>query len=210
MIFQTLKQQPLRETLGEVHHHISKLTAESSSEIWFREHEEAVFTVGKDRDSSIPNTIEVDRLGSVTYQGSGVLSVYTILNITNRLGIDNIYAITQREVIRWAYMLMDKYNVSYAMPKQLNGVYVDLNGQRHKISSIGLDYVPVNNAVITNHGFSINVNPDESQLMLINPCNMVDTRHISLKQLGINVSMEEVCSDLTDIITNNNYFKHAR
>lgn len=129
--------------------------------------------------------IEVDRGGDVTYHGPGQLVGYPILDLRGHGQDLHCYREQLEEVL---IKTLDKYEIKGFREPGLTGVWTDAG----KIAAIGIGA----RGWVTMHGFSLNVSPDMSYFDLINPCGITDRPVVSMRQLGIDASLETVCATL--------------
>lgn len=133
-------------------------------QLWLVEHP-PVFTQGQAGkpehilfNSDIP-VIETDRGGQVTYHGPGQIVAYPLLNLKRlKLGVRELVTRIERSVVTFLQL----YNIDAYPKKDAPGVYVN----EQKIASLGLRV----RKGCSYHGVAININPDLSPFLLINPC----------------------------------------
>lgn len=125
--------------------------------------------------------IEVDRGGDITYHGPGQLVGYPILDLRGYRQDLHYYSTQLEEVI---IRTLAKYRINGFREPGLTGVWTD----RGKIAAIGIGA----RSWVTMHGFSLNVNPDMSYFGMINPCGITNRPVVSMRELGIEVSLAEV------------------
>ncbi len=131
--------------------------------------------------------VRADRGGDVTYHGPGQLVGYPILNVPDE--VDR----TPKYVHRIEKLVIDVLsNIGLRNTGTLDGypgVWVDpQSGNPRKICAIGVK-ISRNRSM---HGFALNVSTDLSMFNNIVPCGIADKPVTSLKNEGIDVSMEEV------------------
>ncbi|SDE88138.1 lipoyl(octanoyl) transferase LipB [Sporomusa acidovorans] len=125
--------------------------------------------------------IEVDRGGDITYHGPGQLVGYPILDLRGYRQDLHYYSTQLEEVI---IRTLAKYRINSFREPGLTGVWTE----RGKIAAIGIGA----RSWVTMHGFSLNINPDMSYFDMINPCGITDRPVVSMRELGIEVSLAEV------------------
>tara|TARA_E500000331_G_scaffold152078_2_gene148005 strand:+ start:6237 stop:6842 length:606 start_codon:yes stop_codon:yes gene_type:complete len=162
----------------------SKLTED---EVWLMEHP-PTYTLGLkakaehilNHDHQIP-VIQSDRGGQITYHGPGQLIAYTLLDL-KRLNL------TVRKAVRLLEQttinLLSSLDVMACGDEARPGVYV----KGKKIASLGLK---IRNGY-SYHGVALNVNMDLKPFDNINPCGYNDLMVTQLKELNVNLSIEEV------------------
>ncbi len=128
-----------------------------------------VYTVGRKADPANytnVNVIKTDRGGDVTYHGEGQLVAYFIFDvrINGRKEIRKLL-----ENIEESYIDMLKSYGYMAMLYGEPGIWVDDNGKKRKVASLGMavdDYVSY-------HGMALNISPSVLEgFAPINPCGM--------------------------------------
>jgi lipoyl(octanoyl) transferase len=165
-------------------------TAQSPDEIWIVEHE-PVFTLGLNgkpehvlSPGEIP-VVECDRGGQVTYHGPGQIVVYFLLDLHRRnLGIKHLVHLLEQAVID----LLQQYAIVAKRKDKAPGVYVD----GEKIAALGLRV----RKGCSYHGLSFNVDMDLEPFNRINPCGYAGLKTTQLKDLGCDLSYDQVIEDL--------------
>lgn len=148
-------------------------------EIWLLQHP-PIYTLGLNGDpqhliqtTHIP-LVKTDRGGQITWHGPGQLIAYVLLDLRrlNR-GIRSTVSRLEAAVID----LLSGFGITGRARADAPGVYVD----DCKIASIGLRIT----RGCTYHGLSLNIDPDLSYFLAINPCGHADLNVTSLQSLGI-------------------------
>ena len=131
--------------------------------------------------------VSVKRGGDITYHGPGQLVGYPILNLENAIGATAHVCSVEQLVID----ALTEIGVKNAgrLPG-FAGVWLDAdNDRRRKISAIGVRLAHGR----TMHGFAVNVDPDMTYMRQhIVPCGVAEYPVTSLKEEGIDVSMQDV------------------
>ena len=131
--------------------------------------------------------VSVKRGGDITYHGPGQLVGYPILNLENAIGATAHVCSVEQLVID----ALTEIGVKNAgrLPG-FAGVWLDAdNDRRRKISAIGVRLAHGR----TMHGFALNVDPDMTYMRQhIVPCGVAEYPVTSLKEEGIDVSMQDV------------------
>nr|WP_040480494.1 lipoyl(octanoyl) transferase LipB [Longispora albida] len=156
----------------------------------------SVYTAGKrtepwDRPVDGTPVVEVDRGGKITWHGPGQLVGYPIMKLDDRLDVIAY-------VHRVETMLMTVF-AEFGVPtstihekKERRGavwVLQDERGPDRKLAAIGIRVAQG----VTQHGFSINCNPDMAAFDKIVPCGIRDAGVTSLSwELGREVTIDEV------------------
>ncbi|MDP1853968.1 MAG: lipoyl(octanoyl) transferase LipB [Candidatus Omnitrophota bacterium] len=143
------------------------------------------------REELLKKNIKVvfsDRGGDVTYHGKGQLIAYPIFDL--RKSIRDVHLFLRR--LECAVInLLKRYGISGSLKSGKTGVWVD----DEKISSIGIAF----SHWVSYHGLSLNVDPDLSRFLLINPCGLKGGKTTSLSQLlGGFIDMSDVKIKLKD------------
>jgi lipoic acid synthetase len=131
--------------------------------------------------------VSVKRGGDITYHGPGQLVGYPILNLENAIGATAHVCSVEQLVIDTLTELGVK---NAGRLTGFAGVWLDAdNDRRRKISAIGVRLAHGR----TMHGFALNVDPDMTYMRQhIVPCGVAEYPVTSLKEEGINVSMQDV------------------
>ena len=131
--------------------------------------------------------VAVKRGGDITYHGPGQLVGYPILNIENAIGATAHVCSVEQLVIDALTELGVK---NAGRLTGFAGVWLDAdNDRRRKISAIGVRLAHGR----TMHGFALNVDPDMTYMRQhIVPCGVAEYPVTSLKEEGIDVSMQDV------------------
>jgi len=160
-----------------------KLSLKKENYLLFATHY-PIYTRGK-FEENFPFALKVDRGGSITYFDEGTLMVYFIFNVKNP-------PFFYKNVRKTIQKFFDRFNLDIFYDKEKPGFYI----QNRKIASLGFSYE--NNR--SKHGVSIHINPNLENFNKINPCNLKGIKATSLKNEGINISIEEAKKDLKRII----------
>jgi len=131
--------------------------------------------------------VAVKRGGDITYHGPGQLVGYPILNLENAIGATAHVCSVEQLVIDALNALGVK---NAGRLSGFAGVWLDAdNDRRRKISAIGVRLAHGR----TMHGFALNVDPDMTFMRQhIVPCGVAEYPVTSLKEEGIDVSMQDV------------------
>ena len=165
--------------------------------VWLLEHNN-IYTLGTSAktsdfksDVSIP-LYQTKRGGQTTYHGPGQRIIYLMLDLRN--GKKDIKRLVWN-IEEWIILVLKELDLSgYRIPG-LIGVWVNdpkgmnADGSRDKkIAALGLRV----KKWVTFHGLSFNVAPDLGFFNNINPCGISGKGVTSLKELGIEIMMEDV------------------
>ncbi|RVU85825.1 lipoyl(octanoyl) transferase LipB [Leucothrix sargassi] len=167
---------------------------DTPDELWVLQHP-SVFTLGTNgKTEHILNAgdipiVKIDRGGQVTYHGPGQLIIYLLLNLHRRkLGIRKLVTIIEDTLVE----LLASHGITANSDPDAPGVYV--SGK--KIAALGLRV----SRGCTSHGLSLNVDMDMSPFNRINPCGYQGLEVAQCKTLGIDLSLDEVAEQLTQLL----------
>jgi len=171
--------------------------------IWLLSHPN-IYTVGitsNKKDFIQKPTIPVyktNRGGKITYHGPGQRIVYLMINLNKKKDIRYFIKLLEKISIE----TLKEFNVVSESRKDRIGIWVTKLNNRSlakekKIGSIGIRI----KKWISYHGISLNVKPNLNYFKYINPCGIKDFESTSLKELGIDVKMEEFDKVLLEKIT---------
>lgn len=140
--------------------------------------------------------VSVKRGGDITYHGPGQLVGYPILNLENAIGATAHVCSVEQLVIDALTELGVK---NAGRLSGFAGVWLDAdNDRRRKISAIGVRLAHGR----TMHGFALNVDPDMTYMRQhIVPCGVAEYPVTSLKEEGIDVSMQDVVKIVSRLAT---------
>ncbi len=163
----------------------------SRDELWIVEHP-PVFTLGRNGkqahilDAGNIPVIPIDRGGQVTFHGPGQLVIYFLIDLKRRkLGVRQLVTYIEDSIVKF---LASHQVVANSDPKA-PGVYVN----KKKIAALGLRI----SKGCSTHGLSLNVDMDLSNFKRINPCGYKGLEVTQCKNVGVNLSLEEVAQALT-------------
>ena len=185
IIVRHLGRQPYRLTWDAMRAFTDARRPGTASELWIVEHP-PVFTLGQAgrpehllRPGDIP-VVHSDRGGQVTYHGPGQLVAYVMVCLRDiGMGIRQLVTVLETAVID----LLQAYGIAAAARPDAPGVYVD----GRKIASLGLRV----RRGCTYHGLALNVDMDLEPFSRINPCGHVGLTVTQLRDLGIDVSLQD-------------------
>ena len=166
----------------------------TGDQLWCLEHP-PVYTLGlagKPEHILNPGNIAVhrtDRGGQVTYHGPGQLVLYPLLDLKRKgISIRQYVNLLEQSIID----LLDRYGLVAVRREGAPGVYV----VNSKIAALG---IRVRNGCCY-HGLALNVDLDLAPFAGINPCGYAGMEVTRLKDLGIDLSVEQVCKDLIPLL----------
>jgi lipoyl(octanoyl) transferase len=187
VIIKTLGLVSYDESLENMRRFTRDRSELTEDELWLTEHP-PTYTLGLktkaehilNHDHKIP-LIQSDRGGQITYHGPGQIVAYTLLDL-RRLNL------TVRKAVRLLEQttinLLSSLGIVAFGDNVRPGVYV--NGK--KIASLGLK---IRNGC-SYHGIALNVDMDLKPFDNINPCGYPDLNVTQLKELNVNLSVDEV------------------
>ncbi|WP_040454461.1 lipoyl(octanoyl) transferase LipB [Hydrocarboniphaga effusa] len=170
-------------------------TSETPDELWVLEHP-PVFTQGQSgRDEHLlaPGEIPVvrsNRGGQATYHGPGQIVVYVLVDL-HRLGY-GVRSLVER-IESAVIATLARYGIAAYGDPDARGVYVDIDGVRSKIASLGLRV----SRGRSYHGLALNTDMDLEPFTRIDPCGYKGLRVTQVRELG-GPGIDQVRRDLTD------------
>ncbi len=154
--------------------HPSVLTAGKRTEVW-------------DRPTDGTPVIDVDRGGKITWHGPGQLVGYPIVRLPDPIDV----VAYVRRVEQLMIDVCAGYGVVAGRVEGRSGAWLaaDARGPERKIGAVGIRVA----SGVTQHGFSLNCDPDLSQYDRFTPCGISDAGITSLAaELGRDVTVAEV------------------
>lgn len=164
------------------------ISGSSPDTIFLLEHED-VYTAGtnaKDNELLAPHfpIVKTGRGGKYTYHGKGQRVIYPVINLNNRTKDLKLYI---RHLEDWIINSLLELNIkSYIIPDRV-GIWVLGPKGESKISAIGVRV----KKWVTYHGISVNIAPDLGKFDGIIPCGINDAHVTSLKELGVDITIDE-------------------
>lgn len=163
---------------------------------------DSVYTAGRAtkpeviKDPSL-KVIETDRGGSITWHGPGQLVIYPVVKLADPSNTIGYIRAVEAAVLGY---LRDVLGLPLTIIPGRAGVWWQQLGQEdRKICAIGLKI----SRGATLHGLALNIDPDMSCAFSgIIPCGLDDAWVCSLKDLGINLSLEQVAKAMVQALTN--------
>ncbi|MEP2103044.1 MAG: lipoyl(octanoyl) transferase LipB [Parasphingorhabdus sp.] len=162
---------------------------EQSELIWLLEHP-PLYTAGTSADpaellSQDFPVYKTGRGGRHTYHGPGQRVGYVMLNLKKRQADVRNYVHALED---WVIEALAQFDVSARAVEGRVGIWCDTpQGQEAKIGAIGIRI----RKWVTMHGFSVNIDPDLSHFAGIVPCGISEYPVTSLKQLGIDATLDD-------------------
>lgn len=186
-----------RQTWEEMKDYTRRRDADSLDQLWITEHP-PVFTQGLNGraehvlDSGDITVLQVDRGGQVTYHGPGQVVIYCLLDLGRLgLGVKGLVSRLEQSLIDWLF----DHGVTASARPGAPGVYVG----EAKIAALGLRI----RKGCCYHGLSFNVDMELEPFSRINPCGYSGLAVTQLRDLGIQMSVEQVGFELAETITGN-------
>ena len=175
----------------------------TDDEIWLVQHH-PVYTLGLNgkrehiiKENDIP-IIAVDRGGQITYHGPGQIVAYILCDINrHNLSVHKFVNAIEQSIID----LLALHSITAERQQGAPGVYVDSK----KIAALGLRIKKGRSY----HGLSLNVDMDLQPFQDINPCGYPELEVTQLIDLGVNVDLEQLNSQLVENLKNNLGYNNA-
>ena len=175
----------------------------TDDEIWLVQHH-PVYTLGLNgkrehiiKENDIP-IIAVDRGGQITYHGPGQIVAYILCDINrHNLSVHKFVNAIEQSIID----LLALHSITAERQQGAPGVYVDSK----KIAALGLRIKKGRSY----HGLSLNVDMDLQPFQDINPCGYPELEVTQLIDLGVNVDLEQLNSQLVEYLKNNLGYNNA-
>lgn len=187
---QQLGETDFAETCQRMQQFTASRSAQTADEFWITTHP-AVYSLGLNRKSVKPPlrddipVVACDRGGKITYHGPGQLILYGLMDFSRYgLTIRDWVSLLEGSVVA----LLKQHGMHATTDNSAPGVYVD----GAKIASLGLRM----KKHYCYHGLSLNIDMDLSPFQAIDPCGYANLPVTQLKDLGINLTMDEVAEQL--------------
>jgi lipoyl(octanoyl) transferase len=129
----------------------------------------------------------INRGGDITYHGPGQIVGYPIIDLEYyKLGVRQYIEKMENAIIE----LLDTFGISGSHKEGATGVWIEAENpvRARKICAIGVRV----SRYVTMHGFALNVNTDLRYFNYINPCGMTLGVTSFKKELGKEISTDEV------------------
>jgi len=187
------KPVPYEDALSFMDERVAAIHKHGGEEcVWVLEHP-SLYTAGTSaKDTDLLNAdfpvYEAGRGGQYTYHGPGQRVAYAMLDLKSREGAPDIkkYVWNLEE---WIIRTLANFDVKGERRCGRVGSWgVMYEGAEKKIAAIGVRV----RHWITLHGIAINLDPDLSHFGGIVPCGISEHGVTSLKDLGVDASMEEL------------------
>jgi lipoyl(octanoyl) transferase len=193
IVLRELGLSEYQATLSAMQSFTLQRRADTPDELWLTEHD-AIYTLGLNRknvrlpNNDIPLAL-VDRGGKITYHGRGQVIIYFLIDLNRiNLKVRSLVSIIEMTIIEF----LAQYNVVAEARSDAPGVYVD----QKKIGSLGLR---LKNQCCY-HGLSLNVDMDLTPFEAIDPCGYANLSMTQTKDLGINLTSEQVGKVLVNLL----------
>lgn len=186
MIVRYLGLAPYEPTWQAMRRFTDARTDDTADELWVCEHP-PVYTLGQAgkrehilNSSDIP-VVQSDRGGQVTYHGPGQVVIYTLINLRRvGYGIREMVVRLENSVIQ----LLDENGIQATGRRDAPGVYVE----DAKIAALGLRV----RKGCAYHGIALNIEPELSPFLGINPCGYEGLSVTSTRRLGITLDKDQL------------------
>lgn len=159
--------------------------------VWLLEHP-PLYTAGTsavESDLLTPSRFPVykaGRGGQYTYHGPGQRIAYTILDLNKRKRDVRLFV---HNLEQWIINTLQHFSINGERRADRIGIWVEREGMREdKIAAIGIRI----RHWVTFHGISINVDPQLEHFSGIVPCGVKNHGVTSCKDLGANVTTEDI------------------
>ncbi|QKX01474.1 lipoyl(octanoyl) transferase LipB [Wolbachia endosymbiont of Cruorifilaria tuberocauda] len=158
--------------------------------VWLIQHP-SLYTAGiSAKDDEIVEELfpvyKTSRGGKYTYHGPGQRIIYLMLNLKKRDKCNiRLYI---RELSNWIINVLRHFNILGKFKEDKIGIWVNDNGVEKKIAAFGIRL----KKWVTYHGVALNVSPDLSHYNGIIPCGLKDYGVTSMKELGVEVLLDEL------------------
>lgn len=184
--------EPYPETVAAMEDRVAAIHAGTAPDcVWLLEHP-PLYTAGtsaKASDLLNPRfpVFETGRGGQYTYHGPGQRVAYVMLDLKQRQAVPDLKKYIH-DLEDWIIRALARFGVTGERRAGRVGIWVAHRGGEAKIAAIG---VRVRHWV-TYHGIAINVAPDLSHFSGIVPCGISDHSVTSLRDLGVDATMDDL------------------
>ena len=193
MIIKTIGLIDYEESLQSMREFTLRRSQKEEDELWIVEHP-PVYTMGlKTKPEHLPQVrqripfVQSYRGGQITYHGPGQIIIYALLDLRRlKLSVREAVRLLEQTVIN----LLLSLGINAIGDEARPGVYV----QGKKIASLGLK---IRNGY-SYHGVALNVDMDISPFEQINPCGYANLSVTQLKDLDVNLSIDEISQRWVD------------
>jgi lipoyl(octanoyl) transferase len=193
VIIKTIGLIDYEESLQRMREFTLRRSQKEEDELWIVEHP-PVYTMGlKTKPEHLPQVrqriplVQSDRGGQITYHGPGQIIIYALLDLRRlKLSVREAVRLLEQTVIN----LLLSLGINAIGDEARPGVYV----QGKKIASLGLK---IRNGY-SYHGVALNVDMDISPFEQINPCGYANLSVTQLKDLDVNLSIDEISQRWVD------------
>jgi lipoyl(octanoyl) transferase len=182
---------PYPEALAEMERRVDLIEKGLAPELfWLLEHP-PLYTAGTSADPAEltdPERFPVfktGRGGRYTYHGPGQRVIYALCDLRKR---DRDVRQHVCRLEEWVIRTLAEFGIKGERREGRIGIWVEHNGKEEKIAAIGVRV----RRWITYHGLALNVNPELSHFGGIVPCGLPEFGVTSLRDVGVDASMEEV------------------
>lgn len=179
------------EALQLMEQRVDEILKNKNKEAVFLLEHPDIYTAGTSYDpkellnnNDIP-VIYTGRGGKFTYHGPGQRIIYPILNLgsSNRTRDIKLYV---RNLEQWIINSLNELGIKAYTINEKVGIWVTHNNTHAKIAAIGVRV----KKWITYHGIAVNINNNLDLYSGIIPCGLNNFPVISLKELGIKITMD--------------------
>ena len=179
-------------TLEMMNQYVDNIIQGSMNETIFLLEHNQVYTAGSTAsETDIINATDIpiiytQRGGKFTYHGPGQRVIYPLLNLANIKRTKDI-KLYVRNLESWIINVLMELGVKAYIINGLVGIWIDSKNGPAKIAAIGVRV----KKWVTYHGIAINISTDLTKFNGIIPCGISNFSVTSLKELGIEISLNE-------------------
>ncbi|MCC8371262.1 MAG: lipoyl(octanoyl) transferase LipB [Rickettsia endosymbiont of Pseudomimeciton antennatum] len=171
---------------------VASLINKSSREVVYLVEYKDVYTAGtsfKANELLYPRDIPViytNRGGKFTYHGSGQRVIYPILDLASEWGQKDL-KLYIKLLEEWIINSLLYFGIKAFTISGMVGIWVKENGVPAKIASIGVRV----RKWVTYHGIAVNISTNLDMFSGIIACGLRDMPVTSLKNLGVDITLEQ-------------------
>jgi lipoyl(octanoyl) transferase len=180
------------DTVKLMEDRVTNLLNKSSSEIIYLVEHQDVYTAGtsfKNDELLNPRDVPViytNRGGKFTYHGPGQRIIYPILDLASKRRQKDL-KLYIRLLEEWIINSLLYFGIKAFTINDLVGIWVKEHGVPTKIASIGVRI----KKWVTYHGVAVNIATNLDLFLGIIACGLKDMPVTSLKELGVNITLEQ-------------------
>ncbi len=179
-----------KQAISAMEQYVQKIINNGAKDkLWLLEHQD-VYSCGVSgsADDLLDKNIQLvktGRGGKITYHGKGMLIAYAMIDLKRRNMMDvRKYVLSLEQIV---INFLARLGIKGFVCDGRVGIWVEHQGEEKKISAIGVRLKKWTSF----HGVSINISPDLTKFDKIVPCGIKSFGITSLKELDIDISVEE-------------------